>query len=336
MDILLNKNLSNYNTFNLNVDTKYFAEANSIEDLHFLADYIQTNKLSYFVLGGGSNTLFKNDFDGIVIRYIKDQINVIDEDKNDVFIEVSAGTIWDNFVEYCVVNNYHGAENLSLIPGNVGASPIQNIGAYGTELKDIFYKLEYYNFQTNKIEYYLSDECNFGYRTSIFKHELKFKGIITKIIFKLSKNRKINLSYKALSDFFKDQKEINLASIREAVISIRESKIPDYKIFGNAGSFFKNPEIDHYKYLNISEKYPHIPYFKINENKYKIAAGWLIENCGFKGKRIGNVGCYEKQALILINYGNAKGSELVELSENIIKEVYLKFDIKLETEVNII
>jgi UDP-N-acetylmuramate dehydrogenase len=336
MEIVTNKNLAGYNTFNLNIKSDYFAEAGSIEDLIFLRDFIETKKLHYLVLGGGSNILFGSDYKGIVIRYIKDAIKVVDENENNVTIEADAGTNWDSFVDYCVKNNWYGAENLSLIPGNVGASPIQNIGAYGAELKDIFYNLEHFNFEKNRIDYYNLKDCKFGYRTSIFKNELKNKGIITKVVFKLSKEKKLNLSYAALSNYLKDKKDIDIQTVRNAVISIRESKIPDYKIYGNAGSFFKNPEIDEDKFLEISEKYPHISYFKVGENRYKIAAGWLIEQCGFKGKRAGNVGCYEKQALILINYGNATGKEIIDFSEEIINKVYLTFNIKLEREVNII
>lgn len=336
MNITNNYNLKLYNTFNLDIKSEFFAEAFTIDEIITLYEFVQSKKINYLVLGGGSNILFKNDFSGLVLRYVKDEINIIDEDKTNTIIEVGAGTKWDKFVEFCVNNNLYGAENLSLIPGNVGASPIQNIGAYGVELKDIFQELEYFNFENGKIENYNSQVCNFGYRTSIFKHELKNKGIITKVNFRLSKIEKYNINYKALNDFLANEKEINLINVRNAVINIRESKIPDYNVFGNAGSFFKNPEINKSLFNDLYEKYPYISYFKVDENKYKLAAGWLIENCGFKGFRKGDVGCFDKQALIIVNYGNAKGSDIVAFSDEIKKEVLKKFNIELETEVNII
>ncbi|HPN38033.1 MAG TPA: UDP-N-acetylmuramate dehydrogenase [Melioribacteraceae bacterium] len=336
MEILKNFNLKDYNTFNLEVCADYFAEAEIIDDLHEIRAFIKNNKTNYYILGGGSNILFKQDFKGLIFRYIKDDIRIIDEDNEIVYIEVSAGTNWDKFVEFCVNKNYFGAENLSLIPGNVGASPIQNIGAYGVELQDFFYKLEFFNFETGRLEYYLREECKFGYRTSKFKYDLKNKGIITKVTFKLSKIRKFNLTYKALENYLQGMKEFDLIDVRKAVINIRESKIPDYKKYGNAGSFFKNPEVDKDKFKELIEKYSDLVYFTVNENKYKLSAGWIIEKCGFKGKRIDDVGCYEKQALILVNYGKAKGSEIVSFSEKIKKTVLSKFSIELETEVNII
>ena len=336
MNIFNNYNLKPHNTFNLDIKSEFFAEAFTIDELITLYEFVQSKKINYLVLGGGSNILFKNDFSGLVLRYVKDEINIIDEDKTNTIVEVGAGTKWDKFVEFCVNNNLYGAENLSLIPGNVGASPIQNIGAYGVELKDIFQELEYFNFENGKIENYKSIVCNFGYRTSIFKHELKNKGIITKVNFRLSKIEKYNINYKALNDFLANEKEINLINVRNAVIKIRESKIPDYNVFGNAGSFFKNPEINKSLFNDLYEKYPYISYFKVDENKYKLAAGWLIENCGFKGFRKGDVGCFDKQALIIVNYGNAKGSDIVAFSDEIKKEVLKKFNIELETEVNII
>jgi len=336
MNIFNNYNLKTYNTFNLDIKSDFFSEAFNIDEIITLYEFGQSKKINYLVLGGGSNILFTNDFSGLVLRYVKDEINIIDEDKTNTIVEVGAGTKWDKFVEFCVNNNLYGAENLSLIPGNVGASPIQNIGAYGVELKDIFQKLEFFNFENGKIENYNSQVCNFGYRTSIFKHELKNKGIITKVNFRLSKIEKYNINYKALNDFLANEKEINLFNVRNAVINIRESKIPDYNVFGNAGSFFKNPEINKSLFNDLYEKYPYISYFKVDENKYKLAAGWLIENCGFKGFRKGDVGCFDKQALIIVNYGNAKGSDIVAFSDEIKKEVLKKFNIELETEVNII
>ncbi len=332
-DILKNFSLKNYNTFGLDVKCDFFVEVNLLEDLINVVEYIKNNNLNYLILSGGSNILFTKNFNGLVFRYVKEGIKVIREDESEVYLEVDAGTNWDTFVEYCVNNNFYGAENLSLIPGNVGAAPIQNIGAYGTELKDIFYSLDFFSFADYKITSYNLKDCKFGYRTSIFKTDLKNKGIITKVIFKLSKNERYNLSYKALENYLQNYDKINLTTIRNAVIEIRESKLPDYKVLGNAGSFFKNPELNAKEFKEFISNFPEAVYFKVNDNSYKISAGWLIENIGFKGKRMGNVGCYEKQALILVNYGGSTGQDILYFSELIKENIYNKFNINLETEV---
>lgn len=335
LQILKDFSLKNYNTFGLDIKCDYFVEVSLQEDLINIVEFIKNNHLNFIVLSGGSNILFTKDFNGLVIRYTKEGIKVIKEDENNVFLEVDAGTNWDAFVEYCVANNFYGVENLSLIPGNVGAAPIQNIGAYGTELKDIFYSLDFFYFADFNITTFNNKDCKFGYRTSIFKTDLKNKGIITKVIFKLSKKENFNLSYKALENYLKNFDKINLKIVRDSVIEIRQSKLPDYKILGNAGSFFKNPELDEEHFNIFISNFPNAVFFKVN-NIYKISAGWLIENIGFKGKRMGNVGCYEKQALILVNYGGATGLDILKFSETIKESVYEKFNIKLETEVNII
>ncbi len=338
MTIHENYSLKNLHTFGIDVKAKHFVEVfEEYEFINFLKDGNRF-KNNLLLIGEGSNLLFTKDYEGTVLKYSKEGIEIIEETDETVLIKTDAGEKWDSLVNFCVENNYYGIENMALIPGCVGAAPIQNIGAYGVELKDVFEYLEGFYIDSCNRKIIKKDECNFGYRNSLFKNDLKNKFIITKVVIRLSKSKKINLTYRALKDIFhnKHQDEITIQQVSEAVKQIRASKLPDPKIYGNAGSFFKNPEIDS-NLLNLLEnKYPDIVYHKISEDSYKIPAGWLIEKCGFKGKREGNVGCYEKQSLVIINYGNAKGSEIRNFSEKIVDVVYKKFQIKLESEVTIL
>ncbi|MFH0734421.1 MAG: UDP-N-acetylmuramate dehydrogenase [bacterium] len=331
-----NFNLTNYNTFRINCISSYFSECENYEEVQKIIDFCRVKKLELLVLGGGSNVLFTKNFYGLILHYATQGIRIFEENNEFIVLESDAGTEWDFFVNYCVQNNYYGVENLSLIPGNVGASPIQNIGAYGVEIKDIFHSLDYIELNTGEIKTLGFDGCNFGYRTSVFKTELKNEALIIKVRYKLSKVPKYNLSYKPLTDYFFGSKEPSLKEIRNLIIEVRNSKLPDYKTLGNAGSFFKNPEVDETVLFNLKVKYPDIVSFPLGNNKCKISAGWLIDNCGLKGFRNGEVGTYQNQALILINYGKANGSDILGFAEFIKSEVKNKFNIILETEVNII
>ncbi|MDF1612392.1 UDP-N-acetylmuramate dehydrogenase [Stygiobacter electus] len=333
--IKTNINLKNYNTFRVEAVAKFYTELNNIKDLDFLLSNIQ-NYSSKIFLGGGSNILFINDFNGLVIKNNLTGIEIEHENDEQVIVSAYSGEVWDNLVSFCVKNNFYGIENLTAIPGTVGAAPVQNIGAYGTEFKDIFYSLEGYSFTKNNFITFYKNDCEFDYRKSIFK-KLRNDFFIVKVKLILSKKKKFNLEYKslknALSNFTED--ELNLQIVSQTIREIRNSKLPDYNFLGNAGSFFKNPEVDKNTFLNLVAKYPDISYFQ-TDSGYKISAGWLIEKVGYKGKREGDVGCYDKQALVLINYGNATGNEILNFAKKIQNEVFEKFDISLEPEVNII
>ncbi|MEG8947287.1 UDP-N-acetylmuramate dehydrogenase [Rosettibacter firmus] len=336
MNVYKDYSLKHFNTFNLDVKTKYYYEVFDENELKDIIKVIQGAN-NFLILGSGSNILFTKDFDGIVIKYKRNDIEILHESENDVLISADANVIWDDLVNYAVNKNYYGLENLSLIPGTVGAAPVQNIGAYGVEVSNVIEFVEGYKISSGEKKILYKEDCAFAYRDSIFKNEFKNNFIITRVTFRLSKEKKINVSYRDLQNYFKDV-SINLitaSDIREAVIKIRKSKLPDLALFGNAGSFFKNPEVPITTLELIRKDYTDLPFHKIND-KYKIPAAWLIEKCGFKGKRIGNVGTYEKQALVIINYGNATGEEIKNFADEIKKAVYNKFNINLEYEVMII
>jgi len=330
--------LKSYNTFGINVDAKYFAQVASLVELKDVLDFIKTNKIPFLILGRGSNMLFTRDFDGIIIKVASKGIDKISEDVNHIYIKVQAGENWDYFVQFCVDHNYAGLENLSLIPGNVGASPIQNIGAYGVELKDHFYELEFYDFETRSVKRCGLKDCAFGYRNSIFKNELKGKGMILSVTFRLNKTPKFKTEYGIIKEEIEkmDLPKLTIKTIRQAVINIRRSKLPDPETIGNAGSFFKNPTISMEVHEQLKDKFPNIISFPQPDEKFKLAAGWLIDQCGWKGKRVGDSGVHEKQALVLVNHGNATGKEVYDLSEQIKNSVIEKFGVELEREVNII
>jgi UDP-N-acetylmuramate dehydrogenase len=271
----------------------------------------------------------KNDITGIAL---------VKEDENNYYVKAAAGVDWHQFVLHCIENNYAGAENLSLIPGSVGASPLQNIGAYGVELKDIFFELEAMNIANYKIKRFSLNDCAFGYRESIFKRTLKGRYIITSVTFKLNKQPLFNTRYGAIEQELEKMgcKELSIKNISDAVINIRASKLPNPKEIGNAGSFFKNPLIDETLYQQLISQYPNMPVYAASNNQYKLAAGWLIEQCGWKGYRKNDAGCHAKQALVLVNYANATGKEIYTLSTEIIDSVLNKFNVELEREVNII
>ena len=338
MTIHNNYSLKQLNTFGIDVNAKQYAELfDELELIEFLKSQSLNNE-PLLILGGGSNILFTKDFEGTVVKYSAKGIKIIEETDTTVTIKTEAGEVWDKLVSFSVENNYYGIENLTLIPGTVGAAPIQNIGAYGVEIKDVFEYLEGYFLNTSKKKVFKNSECMFDYRNSLFKKELKDKFLITSVTLKLSKEKRFNLSYRALNDHFGNvnHEQLTIKQINEAVKQIRTSKLPDFNKLGNAGSFFKNPEIKEDHFERLHKKFPDIVFHKIARNYYKIPAGWLIEKCGFKGKRIGEVGTYDKQALVIVNYGNANGEEVKSFAEKIREKVFTTFQIKLETEVNII
>ena len=337
-----NISLKHLNTFRIDITAKYFAAFNTVDALSELLQFKQpstTNyQLSTLLLGGGSNILFTKNFDGLVLKNEIKGIELIKEDNNYVYIKAAAGENWHQFVLHCINNNWAGVENLSLIPGNVGASPMQNIGAYGVEVKDIFYSLEAFHLQEKKIVQFNIDDCTFGYRESVFKKKYKNQFVISSVTFKLKKIPTFNTSYGAIEQELEKMKvkEMSIKAISDAVINIRLSKLPNPADIGNAGSFFKNPEVEKNTFDILQAAFPAIVGYHLPNSKVKLAAGWLIEQCGWKGFREGDAGCYAKQALILVNYGNTKGNQIFELSQKIINSVKTKFDVVLEREVNII
>ncbi len=335
MKIQNNISLKNYNTFGINAKASQFVSVNSITDLL----EVLSKEKNIFVLGGGSNLLLTSDLNKLVLHVDLKGISIIEETENDVLIKVQAGENWHEFVLWCIKNGFGGLENLSLIPGNVGTSPIQNIGAYGMEIKDCFHKLKAIEITTQKSRIFTKDKCNFGYRNSVFKNELKGKYIITSVIFKLTKkNHKLNYSYGAIQTELEKRRIENptIKDISDTVIDIRNSKLPNPKEIGNSGSFFKNPVISNSKFQELKEKYPTIPSYKISKSEIKIPAGWLIEQCGFKGKRFDDAGVHKKQALVLVNYGSATGQEIYALAQKIQQTVLDTFRIDLDIEVNIV
>jgi UDP-N-acetylmuramate dehydrogenase len=290
-----------------------------------------------FLLSGGSNILLTKDIEKLVIFLNTKGIIVNDLGAAEVLVTAEAGENWHELVLWCVSQNYGGLENLALIPGNVGTSPIQNIGAYGVEIKDVFQQLEAIDIETGKTKIFTNADCDFGYRNSVFKNELKGKYIIVNVTFKLTKkNHNTNISYGAIKDLLSDKENPSIKEISDAVIAIRQSKLPDPKEIGNCGSFFKNPVISSLLFEELTKKYSKIPHYIISENEIKIPAGWLIEQCGFKGKRFGDAGVHEKQALVLVNYNNARGKEIYDLAKKIQQKVKEIFKISLEIEVNVI
>ena len=317
----------------------YFAAFSSLDSLQNIVDDVifQQNNKS-LILGGGSNILFTKNVEGIVLKNELKGIEKIAEDEQYIHIKAAAGEVWHSFVEYCVRNNWAGLENLSLIPGCVGASPIQNIGAYGVELKDVFYGLEAFNINEKKIAEFNLADCEFGYRDSVFKRHFKNQFIITSVSFKLNKKPDFKIAYGAITQELEKMNvpELSIQAISQAVINIRQSKLPNPAVLGNAGSFFKNPEITAAEFEKLKTDFPSISHYTLTNGNIKLAAGWLIEQCGWKGKTIGKCGVHQHQALVLVNYGGATGSEIFNLSEQIFQSVLQKFGVLLEREVNIL
>lgn len=335
MKVFENFNLKNYNTFHLDVNAKKLVVVEKEEEINELKNFIQNEK--YLILGGGSNVLFLNDFDGVVIKNEIKGKDILEEDEEYIVVEIKSGEVWHDVVMWSVKNNWNGIENLALIPGTTGAAPVQNIGAYGVEIKEVLENVKFFNFNTQTFETLNNAQCKFAYRDSIFKHELKNKVFITSIVLKLKKkNHVYRTDYGNIKDELNKVKELTPEIIANTVIKIRQSKLPDPQITGNAGSFFKNPEIDEIQYLRIKEQFPDVVAFSLGNSRYKIAAGWMIEKCGLKGCEYKGAAVHTKQALVIINKHNATGKDIFELSQMIIQKVFDKFAIRLEPEVNII
>ncbi|WP_338732935.1 UDP-N-acetylmuramate dehydrogenase [Mangrovimonas cancribranchiae] len=337
MTVRENISLKPYNTFGIDVKAKKFIEINTVNDLKLALNKFQKEKL--FILGGGSNMLLTKDIDALVLHINIKGIEVISENDTHVTIQAHAGENWHEFVLWCLKNNFGGIENLSLIPGNVGTAPIQNIGAYGVELKDVFVSCNAIEIATQNIVTFSKSDCNFGYRESVFKQNAKGKYIITSVCFSLTKSKhNLHTGYGAITAQLEkmDVKKPTISHVSKAVIAIRESKLPNPKEIGNSGSFFKNPIITKPHFNILQNNFPNVPFYKISKNEIKIPAGWLIEQSGFKGKTFGNYGVHKKQALVLVNYNNANGKDILHLARLIQKTVKRIFNIDIETEVNII
>ena len=337
MEIQNHFSLRNFNTFGIEANAKEFIAVHSIKELEtVLAENKTKNK---FILGGGSNMLLTKDIEALVIHIDLKGKKIVEENDDFVLVESQAGENWHEFVMWTINNNFGGLENMSLIPGNVGTTPVQNIGAYGTEIKDTFVSCSAMKIDTLEMKSFDNAECHFGYRESIFKNEVKDQYIITSVIFKLTKrNHKINISY---GDITAELDKLNiqnptLKDVSNAVITIRQSKLPDPKVLGNSGSFFKNPIVLKSDFETIHEKFPEMKFYEISETEVKVPAGWLIEQAGFKGKRFGDAGIHKNQALVLVNYGNATGQEILNVSKEIQETIFKKFGIHIEAEVNII
>jgi UDP-N-acetylmuramate dehydrogenase len=331
---LENYSLKQHNTFGVDARTKYFFEFTEIEDLLvFLNSNESLKEEKLIFIGEGSNVLFLNDFDGFVIHPNVPGIQIVKEDRQNIWVEVGAGEVWDEFVQYAVDYQLGGIENLSLIPGSVGAAPVQNIGAYGQEVGNVVEKVKGFDLNKKMQVEFSVEQCEFAYRSSIFKNILKNSFIITSVVFRLEKFPEFVLNYGQVEEKAKANGDVNLHTIRKAVIEIRQSKLPDVKKLGNAGSFFKNPEVDSELAKTLMNQYENIPVYPAKNGMTKLAAGWLIEKAGWKGVREGDVGVHEKQALVLVNYGNSTGQQIFDFSEKIKQSVIEKFGIMMEREV---
>jgi UDP-N-acetylmuramate dehydrogenase len=333
MNLLQNTSLKPYNTFGIDVPAEYFTELEDINGLPEIAELPQQKH----VLGGGSNILLTQPVKGLVIHNRLKGITIVKEDDDHVWLKVASGEVWHDLVLYVIERGWGGIENLSLIPGTVGASPMQNIGAYGVEAKETIEEVTYWHWQERTFFTKRNDECAFGYRDSIFKHELKDKTFIASVVYRLNKRPKYNTSYGAIEHELEKMgvEELSVKAIAQAVIHIRSSKLPDPKVIGNAGSFFKNPTIPKEQFAALKQDHPDIPLFPAGDAMIKVPAAWLIEQCGWKGYKNGDIGVHAKQALVLVNYGSANGAELWELSGEIVSSVKERFGVELEREVQV-
>ena len=338
MTIQQNFSLKSYNTFGIEATAKFFVEIQSVEELRHILQNSDYQSIDKLFLGGGSNILLTKNYEGLVVKINLKGIKKIFENDSYSYIQAGAGEIWHELVMYCVENQYAGMENLSLIPGTVGAAPMQNIGAYGVEIKDIFEELQALNLETLEIETFKVNDCHFGYRESVFKHQFKGKYVITSVTFKLNKIPDYKVAYGDIQKTLEEMNifELSIKTISDAVVSIRKSKLPDPAEIGNSGSFFKNPEISKAQYDELKIKFENIPSYPINETTVKVPAGWLIEQAGWKGFRDGKIGVHTRQALVLVNYGGGTGEQIKGLSVKIQASVLEKFGISLSTEVNFI
>jgi UDP-N-acetylmuramate dehydrogenase len=339
ISITENVDLLPFNTFGLSARAKYFAVIRSVDQAKELFQSDIFKKHPHFILGGGSNVLLTQDFDGLVIKNELKGIETVSEDDQNIVLKVASGENWHQFVMFCVDRNYGGVENLSLIPGTVGAAPMQNIGAYGVEIKEVIHNVEAIELKTSKVRTFSKEECMFGYRESVFKQELKNQYFISSITLSATKkDHHFNTSYGAITDVLNQNsvEKLSVKAISDTIIFIRKSKLPDPNLIGNAGSFFKNPSVDFHFFDALKNKFPTIPSFAGEKNLIKIPAAWLIENCGWKGKTLENIGVHKHQALVLVNYGGGDGKKIWQLAQDIQQSVREKFQIDLHAEVNVI
>jgi len=337
MEIHAHFSLKNHNTFGIEAKAKKFVAVHSITELKTVLQQNPTEKK--FILGGGSNMLLTQDIEALVIHVDLKGKRIVKKEEDFVWVESQAGENWHEFVLWTIDQNFGGLENMSLIPGNVGTTPIQNIGAYGTEIKDTFISCEALSIDKQENKTFFKGDCHFGYRESIFKNEAKDQYIITSVVFKLTKkNHAINISYGDITTELAKNNVTNptLKEVSNAVIAIRQSKLPDPKELGNSGSFFKNPILLKSDFKKIQQQFPEMKYYDISETEVKVPAGWLIEQAGFKGKRFGDAGIHKNQALVLVNYGGATGQEILNVSKNIQETIFKTFGIHIEAEVNVI
>lgn len=325
-----------HNTFGIDVEAELFIEYSSVEDLQSLLSSKELLPQPFLHIGGGSNLLFVSDYKGTIFHSGIKGMEIISETEEYVMVRVGAGEVWDDFVAYCVDNEWYGAENLSLIPGEVGASAVQNIGAYGVEVKDIIERVETVEVESGKERTFANEDCSFSYRQSIFKKELKGQYIVTYVTYKLDKHTRFNLEYGNIKTELEKFDEVNLKTIRQAIIAIREVKLPDPKIEGNAGSFFMNPILSRVQFELLKQTYPDIPHYDVDEDRVKVPAAWMIDRCGWKGRLLGNAGVHDKQALVLVNKGGATGREIIALSKAVQLSVKEKFGVDIYPEVNFI
>lgn len=336
MEVRENYSLKNYNTFGIDVKCRYFVESATESDfLDFVSSY-ELRPEETMVLGEGSNFLFTGDFDGTVFYPVIKGIEIVEENKEHVWVRAGAGEVWDDFVAWAVERGFGGVENLSLIPGHVGAAPVQNVGAYGMEAGDTIDRVEAIQIEKARKEVIPAAECRFAYRDSIFKREWKNRYIITYVVFRLTKTPEFRLNYGSIREELQKMGEVNLKNIRRAIIQIRRAKLPDVKELPNAGSFFKNPVVSREQAEQLKNKYPEMPVYPVDDERVKLAAGWLIEQCGWKGKDLGKAGVYEKQALILVNRAGASGIEVAHLANEVKKSVFMTFGVWIEPEVYVI
>ena len=326
--------LLSHNTFGIDVSAARFLEYSSVDELHRLIDSGQVTS-PYLHIGGGSNLLFTKDYEGTVLHSRIEGVEVVDETDDDIVVRVGAGVVWDDFVDYCVKHNWYGAENLSLIPGEVGASAVQNIGAYGVEVKDLIVRVETLNIEGKERVYDIS-ECGYSYRDSIFKRPANKSVFVTYVSFKLSKKEYYTLDYGTIRRELEKYPTVTLETVRRVIIAIREEKLPDPRVMGNAGSFFMNPIVSRIKFEALREEYPHMPFYEIDADRIKIPAAWMIDQCGWKGKALGPAAVHDKQALVLVNRGGARGADVIALSDAVRASVREKFGIDIHPEVNFI
>jgi UDP-N-acetylmuramate dehydrogenase len=331
-------NLQTLNTFRIQVNCRYFTEVHTTDDIREVISLEEFKTIDKLILGGGSNILFTKDYNGLVIKNSIPGITIIKEDNEHVYVKASAGVIWHQFVIWCIDNNLAGIENLSLIPGQVGAAPMQNIGAYGVEIKDVFEALEALNIASGEVHSFNLQDCAFGYRESVFKNKFRNQYIILNVTFRLNKKPVFHINYGDIKNTLEQMQinELSIKAVSDAVIKIRSSKLPDPAVLGNAGSFFKNPVISKEQFDALILQYPLMPNYPQSSHEVKIPAGWLIEQCGWKGKVVGNTGSHKTQALVLVNYGHATGPEIYQLALDIQQSVKEKFGILIQPEVNLV